>query len=271
MKDNIQVKQLPTQQLEDMLHKELNKLQPDGELVRKLLSELESRSEPIDLDQPAVQKAAQRFQQNCAADEARQQMQRVHKYRKWILSTVAAAIALCVLVLVAPGTANAENAWERLAKWTDTVFAFFSARDTQEEYIYTTTHPGLQKVYEAVMDLGVTQPVVPMWIPQEYELTNLIVDKQPAKEQVYARFSTKESEITYMIDVHSQHVINKYLKNENSTRIYERAGTIHYIVVNEDTISVTWTIDNIECSVFVDVQEAVVYRILDSIYEMEEK
>lgn len=271
MKDNIQVKQLPTQQLEDMLHKELNKLQPDGELVRKLLSELESRSEPIDLDQPAVQKAAQRFQQNCAADEARQQMQRVHKYRKWILSTVAAAIALCVLLLVVPGTANAESAWERLARWTDTVFEFFSPGDVQEEYVYTTDHPGLQQVYDEVADLGVTRPVVPMWIPEEYELTYLDIVPQRKKIQVRAKFSYATSEIMFVFEVYNQDSTRKHLKDDQRVGIYENDGIIHYILSNDSTTTVTWIIENIECSIYVDVQEDVLYKILDSIYEMEDQ
>lgn len=269
MKDNIQVKQLPTQQLEDMLHKELNKLQPDGELVRKLLSELESRSEPIDLDQPAVQKAAQRFQQNCAADEARQQMQRVHKYRKWILSTVAAAIALCVLVLVAPGTANAENAWERLAKWTDTVFGFFNINDMQTEDIYNTDNPGLQQVYDAATGFGVTQAVVPSWLPENSQLLELKIINQQAKEKIYALFQSDTSIITYVIKINYENTFYKYPKDDMSVTQYETGGIIHYIASNNGATTATWVVDNIECSISVEGQENMIYMIIDSIYDKE--
>ena len=53
------------------------------------------------------------------------------------------------------------------------MFAFFSPDEpTQaiEEYEFRTEHPGLQEVYDAVAGLGVTEPVVPMWIPEGYTL-----------------------------------------------------------------------------------------------------
>ena len=43
-------------------------------------------------------------------------------------------------------------------------------RNEQPEYVFETDHPGLQQIYDAVVEMGVTEPVVPMWVPEGYDL-----------------------------------------------------------------------------------------------------
>lgn len=266
MKDNIQIEQLSTQQLKEMLYEELDRQQPEGDLVRQLMAELKARSKPVDARQPAIQAAVQKFK----ADEAAwQKRYRWQKGKKWLAGTLAAAALLCVVLLAAPNAANAESIWARLAKWSETVFAFFGCEDDQSGYTYVTDHPGLQQVYDAVTELGITQPVVPTWLPEEYELTELKVSQQPTKEQVHAKFSTKETEIVYTTSVRNKYATTQYSKDAKDVQTYENGGIIHYILRNGDRITAIWDIEDIECSVCVEIQEEVLYQIIDSIYETE--
>ena len=266
MKDNIQIEQLSTQQLKEMLYEELDRQQPEGDLVRQLMAELKARSKPVDARQPAIQAAVQKFK----ADEAAwQKRYRWQKGKKWLAGTLAAAALLCVVLLAAPNAANAESIWARLAKWSETVFAFFCSEDDQSSYTYVTDHPGLQQVYDAVTELGITQPVVPTWLPEEYDLTKLSVHQQPAKARVYAKFSVGINQIAYTINENQQYAITQYSKDEKDIETYENGGVVHYILRNGNKVTAIWNTESIECSICVEGQEEVLYQIIDSIYETE--
>ena len=57
-----------------------------------------------------------------------------------------------------------------------------------------------------------------------------------------------------------------YPKNDISVRQQELCGTTFNLMKNHEMWVVAWTKDNIECSLFVDCPEDVLYEILDSIY-----
>lgn len=266
MKDNRKLEQLSVQQLEEMLRQELNKQQPEGDTVRQILAELRTRTEPVDTQSPAVQAAVRKFK---ADEEAWQKRRRHQACRKWLAGVLSAAAVLCVVLLAVPGAANAESIWERLARWTETVFAFFSSEDDQSDDTYVTDHPGLQQVYDAVTELGITQPVVPTWLPEEYELSKLSVHQQPAKARIYAKFNAGTNLIAYTINENQDYAVTQYSKDEEGIETYENGGIIHYILRNGNRITAIWNTESIECSVCVEGQEEVLYQIIDSIYERE--
>ena len=266
MKDNRKLEQLSVQQLEEMLRQELNKQQPEGDTVRQILAELRTRTEPVDTQSPAVQAAVRKFK---ADEEAWQKHRRHQACRKWLAGVLSAAAVLCVVLLAVPGAANAESIWARLARWTETVFAFFSSEDDQNDDTYVTDHPGLQQVYDAVTELGITQPVVPTWLPEEYELTELTVKAQPMKRHLYVRFSNGMKEIVYTINTENQLIKSMYSKDNQNVKTYENSGIVHYIVAHGNKTTVIWNAGSMECSVCVEVQEEVLYQIIDSIYERE--
>ena len=65
-------------------------------------------------------------------------------------------------------------------------------------------------------------------------------------------------------------ITNEYHKDKSVVDIQEKNGTVFNIMHNNDIWVVTWVKDNVECSIFVDCQEDVLNRILESIYVMEE-
>ena len=75
-------------------------------------------------------------------------------------------VAITLLFALLPTQANAETWWERLARWSDDFFSFFNPNEsemTEDVYIFQTDNEGLQQVYDKVVELGITEPVVPMW------------------------------------------------------------------------------------------------------------
>ena len=176
-----------------------------------------------------------------------------------------------MLLFTIPQAANAETFWELLTRWTDSIFEFFTpggSDDKQPEYVFKTYNPGLQDMYDAVADLGIAEPVVPMWVPQEYALEELFVFEEPSESSISAKMKNNENKIIISIAVQSVHSPLNHMKDTQNVEVFERDGIKHYIMTNNDQVTVTWSIRNIECSVVTDCQEDI-YKILNSIYTAE--
>lgn len=262
------LEQMGTKQLDDMLLEELRKESPNGELIRLISSILKKRDrERLPEIDTNIQQAWERYQRKS---------QSVHKKRNSLNSMLvkAASLMLVLFALLAliPQEAEAMNFFERFIAWTEEVFSLINpaeATKQEEEYVFQTDNPGLQEVYDKVVELGVTDPVVPSWIPEGYELLECKVTEMPAKTYLSASFFAGDEELIYQIDVFSDNVTYEFYKDSVEIRVEEKNGIKHSIMQNSNVLVAVWTKDNIQCSIYIDCQEEVLIRILDSIYTME--
>lgn len=262
--------QTPTARLDEMLWEELSKESADEELVGTILQVLEERERdyPVEIT-PQIEAAWEKYQRQMKVP-----VTKPAKRSNGILR-IAAVLAVVVLLFAAvPQKAEAETFFERLVRWTDSFFALLSPDDAKsgsEEYVFKTDHPGLQQVYDALAELGVTEPVVPMWIPEEYKLVDCKVLELPSGKCVSVEFSDGLKNLCFYVDIYAENISNKYYKDETQVNKLEIGGTVHNIMRNNDIWSVIWARDNLECSLAIDCQEDVLIRILRSIYTMEDE
>ena len=258
--------QLSTPQLDTMLRSELKKELPDEYAVRLILKVLRNR----EFDYPVVSNE----QIDNAWKKYEKKIQPVASSFKKPLLKAAAILIICSMFLLAlPQEASAASFFDRIATWTESIFQLFSRSDldnAQKEYIFQTEHPGLQELYNAVTELGVTTPVVPMWLDMEYEFDNCEVVTTPHTTKIVAIFLRGDSEAVFEHNVYFDNIPRRFQKDEQQAEKYERNGICHYIFRNKKKWTVVWTNDNIECSLYITCQEDALYKILDSIYTMEE-
>jgi len=260
------LEQLPTSQLDAMLQAELEKKIPDEHAVRLMLKVLREREADFPVvSTPQIDNAWKRFQEKTA---------RKSNSVPRPLSKAAALLILCGLLLFAlPQDAQAENYFDRIASWTENVFALFSTWSQDgipKEYEFHTDHPGLQELYDAVSELGVTVPVVPMWLDDGYILEYWNKMITPTCSKVNATFLNGEKAAVFELNIYADNIPREFHKNDETVGTYESYGIIHYIIRNNDLWTVVWTRDNLECYIVIACQEDVLYKILDSIYAMEE-
>ena len=262
------LEQLQTEELQTMLQTELERDTPDPDSVRLILSVLEERETETALQLTEQKESAWRKYQKKIA-----QLQKKPS-KRWNVLGKAASVVLIAGILVAtiPGQAQAETFWEMLQRWSNSVLEYFDHNRVRAELDYTfkTDNDGLQQVYDAVVKLGVTEPVVPMWLPDGYEITELTVIHAPILQGFWARFAKGDSAIVYKISVYNGEPAHQYYKDDKYYETYEREGATYNITRNNDRWVVVWTKDNIECSIFVDCKEDTLRRILSSIYKMED-
>lgn len=251
--------------LRSMLHAEIEKDVPDDDLVLSILHILENRESDECLTGSAREEAAWKlFRKRVSA-------RRKHRLRIMpsFLKIASVILVCCLLFALVPQQAEADNWWQRLTKWTSDFFGFFREEDETfriEDYVFVTDNPGLQQVYDAVTELGVTIPAVPMWLPEGYELSECTTVDTPKKSYIHARFIKDDSECVLQINVLTEESAKAYFKNDVDVQKIEKGGTTHNVVQNEDVWAVSWTKDNIECAFAIDCTEDVLYEIIDSIY-----
>lgn len=254
-----------TEELRTMLHAETDKDVPDDDLVLSILHILEDREPEVPDSGSAREEAAWKlFRKRVRARRKCKPL-----YYSNLLRIASVVLAVCLLFTLVPQQAEADNWWQRLTKWTSDFFGFFREEDDTfriEDYVFETDNPGLQQVYDAVAELGVTIPAVPMWLPEGYELLELRIEETRIKQYVYAQFANDGSECVLQINILNGEAAKAYFKNDVDVMQHEIGGTVYNLVNNEDDWIVSWTKDNIECAFAIDCTEDVLYKIIESIY-----
>ncbi len=259
------LKEMSSEQLSRLIQEETAKESPNDDLVLRALDILEDREKeaPVKLG-PKGTAAWKKYQSKALSRQRKTVL-------NWnpLMKVASVLLVITMLFALLPTQVNAETWWERLARWTDNFFSFFNPNTTEaqiDEYVFRTDNEGLQKVYDAVAQLGIVEPVIPMWLPENYYLSECTVLSSPASEYLYARFSNSIDEIVIQVNIYKLNKSNAYYKNENDVKSIERYGTTYNIMRNTNNWVIIWAIDNIECSIFIDCQEEILYEIIESIY-----
>lgn len=248
------------------LHKDTTCM--DDNLVRMLLRALEARGpDPAFADDSAVEAACEKFR----ADTQKAQRLRKRWYQSRMLKAASAVLVLGILFFALPGAAQADNIQEVLCWWSDSVFQLFTPgkHPTVQEYVYETDHPGLQQIYDTVTELGITDPVVPSWVPEGFELTELKTYQFAENLSIYANLESNGKTVLITMTIRDASMALKHEKDENTITIWDLAGYEHYVISNKSEQIVTWIANGLECTINSDCSEEDVYRIVKSIYTSE--
>lgn len=260
------LKEMSSEQLSRLIQEEAAKECPNDELVLVALDILENREKEKSLVLGTKEKDAWKKYQS----KVRARQRKTIMIWKPLIQVASVLVAITLLFTLLPTQANAETWWERLARWTDDFFSFFNpnvSNSSEDEYVFQTENDGLLQVYDAVVELGVTEPVVPMWLPEEYELFYIKIDSMRAQKCVISAFSNGEKELLLQTFIFNENVTPQYYKDDTTVNFIERNGTRFNIMRNTDNWVIIWSFDNVENSIFIDCQEDVLYEIIESIYK----
>lgn len=253
---------LPIEELERMLRTETEKEVPDDDLVLQLLHILEKQGPDTII--PRGSRAEQEYRTRVNARAKR-------KLIPWMRLVQAASVLLVagLLLMTFSQQARAESLWERIARWTDKFYSFVVANPAvpaDEEYTFKTENEGLQQVYDAVVELGITDPVVPMWLPEGFELEICDVNEMPQKCFVSATFSYGSKSVVLNYVVNATDRTNQYPKDKTEVNRIEMFGDEFDILLNKGVYVAVWTKGNTENYLTIDCQEDTLLKVLESIY-----
>lgn len=258
-------KRLPTTELDEILQSELEKEHPNEEVVLPILQVLEDREKDYPVEQtPEVLTLLGKLSEHETSSKQSQNR------RGWIAGIAALAAVACIVVMALPRTVGADSIFDVLFRWTSSVFEFFSPGQDEinppVEYIFETDNSGLQQLYDKVTEAGATEPVVPMWLPEGFELKNLKTTPLGIDgDKVVAVFVSNEKTVSIAYRI-SREGASKFEKEESIVEVFETGDVSHFILENGDNLSVTWSVDGVECSINANIAKEVVYTIIKSIY-----
>ena len=260
-------KQTPTEELDQILQAELEKEHPNEEVVLPILHELEEREKDIPIKKtPEVLAIQNKLRKHDTSSK-----QSIHK-RRWLAGIAAAIAVICLVIMISTPTTQAESILDILFRWTNSIFEFFTpeqdASNPPVEIVFETDNPGLQQLYDKVTELGVTESVVPMWLPEGFTLSELKERPMAGGIRAHGEFENSGDIIliTYRI---STDISPKVEKEEASVELFEFGDVGHFIVENEGMLSVTWTLNGVECVINANVSKEDIYTIIKSIYRSE--
>ena len=258
---------MATPQLRELLRAEVRKEAPDADLIRSVMDILDERNRetvneiPIDGEEAWAQYKASK-----AADA----WNKKRKVRNRIIRIAATAAAVFALVFAVPRTVNASNFFEMIARWTADIFELFNGEHGgQVEYVFQTDNEDLQQVYDAVVAMGVTEPAVPMWLPETCQLIEIKETSTPKRARMFACFYDGNRDVTITVDRYNTGASYEIPKDEEIYDNYEYNGTTHYIIKNEDVWVVIWTKDTMVACIAIECPEDTLYQIIRSVYTLE--
>lgn len=267
------LEQMSTEELRVLLNRELHTEPVNEDAIRLIRGILRRRSQTVEVTiTPELEQAWEKYQKD--SDAIWQESRKKQRLHNWLVRGAAAAAVLAILVIpVFPQEAGAESLWQTLTRWTAQVVEYFSPTDNEGrilEYEFKTDNSGLQQVYDTVVEQGITVPVVPMWLPEGYELVECKVDEFPSKIRIHSRFENEEDSLVLKIEHHYTDVPRQYQIDENEYGFYEYSGVDHQIVQNYDKLVALWHRDDIEAMISAGCREEEVKQILRSIYNTED-
>lgn len=260
-----EIERLSTEKLDEILQQELRKDMPDEDVVMPILEILAEREAdcPVEITEDSAA-AWDHYQERISAERNK------NARRMPLLGKIAAiAAVVAVLVVAVPMTVDADGTLDVLYRLTESVIEFFSPGgrkpDPDGKYVFETDNPGLQQVYDKVVELGVTEPVVPMWLPDGYVLEELDVTAIPQGMKVSAQFGNGDNSVIIQIKTTKSITTTQY-EAESTIGHYEIAGEKYLIFENTDSLGAVWVSEGVECLISGETQVTELYSIIDSIY-----
>ena len=261
-----ELKQMTIEQLDTLLQSELEKEVPDEAIVLPILQELQEREKEHPVEMP------EEIAGSLAGYKAHTHTENPKRKRIRVIHIAAVAAAICVVLMAIPRTVGAESVFQVLYRWTESVFEFFSSGDsgdTTVEYQFKTDNEGLQQLYDTMVAEGVTDPVVPMWLPEGYELYKLDSNTDAGVKTVCAQFTGGDKVIFVLYKVLHNQETTQYEKGIPSAEEYEMNGVIYHIIENDENTSVAWTWGTTVGAINANEDSETVRKIIASIH-MEE-
>lgn len=264
------LEQLPTEQLDKMLHLELQKEPPDPDAVRLIMHILEDREKDLPVEVTPEQEAAwERYRQRIAESNLSPKKRLRPRWCRW--SAMAASVVL-VLFLLIPLRADAEGFLGVLSQWKRDFLEFVVPGEVRKDSFreYKTEHPGLQQLYNEAVAFGVENPAIPEWFPGEFNFTWSDVIETPTSDRLTVMFSNQQEYATLELKLYDTQTLRQYFRGEEYRNTFEKNGLLFDITNNNEKWLAVWTKDNIEYFLTIDCQEDTLRRILESIFVMED-
>lgn len=179
---------------------------------------------------------------------------------------IAAVAASIVLVFSLTTTANAfsfRDVWDAVVTWAQETFSFSMGIEISEPE--ATDYFEYLSIRDALDANGLNPEIAPTWVPDGYELVDLIIEKNPMQETYLAVYSTGNSRLKITVKSFVNSRPEQIETDDSFVEIYSFSGTDYYIFTNYDQNRSAWLTGSYECYISGDLSIKDLKLMIDSI------
>lgn len=197
-----------------------------------------------------------------------------HHRLRYIMAT--SVVVICLIIFMLPSVLGYKSFSQMIGQWTADIFQFNLNVEESAPPLNTNTDNITPKVpgeytnlQEALDDHKIAESVVPTWIPDGFELKNILIQDFPdsGKTEFNAFYSSNENSISLSYIQYNVPQTRAYEKDSSSVQVYITGDVSHYIFENNGQFTATWYVGTIECSIRTDLSPYDLEKMIDSIYE----
>ena len=191
-------------------------------------------------------------------------------FRRPFLKILPIAAALVLLFGSVSAQAFGFDLFGALARWTAEIFHIGSDEVPHAAITLRPLAEGESANYDSLQEaaeaFGITEPIVPTWVPERFELMNVTAVNQKNKIFICAEYlcGNEFLQIGYNEIEANSNVVEK----EHQSVRYHSSGNIqHYLVSDLGRTKAVWQNGSLECRIAGNVTEEEMIQMLDSVYK----
>ena len=195
-------------------------------------------------------------------------------FRRPFLKFFPIAAALVLLFGSVSAQAFGFDLFGALARWTAEIFHIGSDEAPHAAITLRPLAEGESANYDSLQAaadaFGITEPIVPAWIPERFELMNVTASNREGKILIYGDYVSGEDflQIGYNeIDINA----NTVEKDHPSVKSHSYGSIKHYLVSDLGRTKVVWQNGILESRIAGNVTEEEMIQIIDSVYKESSK
>lgn len=213
--------------------------------------------------------AYQEFQQHyLPAIEQEEDMESVPSRKATIvpfrrIATIAASLVLVFSLAVSVNAFSFKDIWNAVAKWAEETFSFSIGIEDGEpkansELEYNTLHEALNKNKR-------DGNIIPTWIPDGYELTDIRIEHNPMQEAYLAIYHNGNRVLKISVQTYLSYSPEQVEKSDELVEIYSCNGIDYYIFSNHNQNRIVWISDLYECYISGELSIEDMKHMIDSV------
>jgi len=167
---------------------------------------------------------------------------------RWLRRLTAAA-AVLAFVLLGTVTANAFgfNIWKAVAVWAQETFRLESDIKAESELPEADISRGYNSLEEAIYDAERVHNIVPTWIPDGYELIDIIVDETPLQKCYIGIYQYNNEKLKISVRSYQNGYPEQIEQSDGEEELYEISGVLFHVFSDKEQVRAAWIDGNYEC------------------------
>lgn len=191
-------------------------------------------------------------------------------FRRPFLKILPIAAALVLLFGSVSAQAFGFDLFGALARWTAEIFHIGSDEVPHAAITLRPLAEGESANYDSLQEaaeaFGITEPVVPTWVPERFELMNVTAANREGKIFICAEYVHEDEflQIRYNEIVANSNIVEK---EHGAVNLHSYGNIQHYLISDLDRTKAVWQNGSLECCIAGNTSEQEMMDMIDSVYE----